>query len=51
MQGSQIVDSSRIDGLHQGDGPAYTDADRAIATVANKLSNDLSVEYQVNEYV
>jgi hypothetical protein len=49
VQGSQIVDSSRIDGINQIDGQLFTDADRAIATVARKLSSELSVEYQVNE--
>jgi len=51
VQGSQIVDSSRIDGINQIDGQLFTDADRAIATVARKLSSELSVEYQVNDLI
>jgi hypothetical protein len=47
-QGSQGMDRSKVGSLSRGN-EVLTEADRAIATVASKLRNDLSVEHAVSE--
>lgn len=48
VQGSEALDRGRTDSKPT---ESFTDAERAISTVAKKLKSDLSVEYQVNECV